>query len=87
MRSLTTTIDQIIALLPVPAPPELADELIVLTAELNILRRTGAYTPPEAAEDPALWQRLATALYRYLPKPGAYAFAQKISTLVTGVAQ
>lgn len=81
-RKISETIDQIIALLPDPVPPELEIELIVLRAELRILRRTGNYTPPEAADDTVLWDRLATACYRYLPKPESYPFAQNISTLL-----
>ena len=83
MRNFAVVVDQIAALLPNPAPPEVASELTVLTAELQILKRVGAYTPPEASEDAALWQRLSTALYRYLPNPKGYAWAQQISDIVT----
>lgn len=83
-RNIKDTIDQIIGLLPDPSPPEIEIELIVLKGELRILRRTGSYTPPEASDDTVLWDRLARALYRYMPKPESYAFAQQISDLVQG---
>ena len=81
-RNLPDVIDQILALLPNPAPPELADNLIVLGAQLRILKRTSGYTPPEALNDALLWQQLGTMLFRYLPNPAGYAFAASIATLV-----
>ncbi len=83
-RNFVATVNQIIALIPDPAPAEIADELTVLGAELRILKRAGGYTAPEAADDANLWQRLATTLYRYLPNPTGYQFAQDISNVVTG---
>ena len=82
MRKITDVIDQINALIPAPAPPEVADELTVLQAELRILKRTALYAAPEAAQDVALWTRLSTALYRNLPNPAGYPWAQQISNLV-----
>jgi len=83
MRTITDVIDAIFTLLPNPAPDEVADDLIVLSAELRILRRTGAYTPPDAHTDEDLWGRLGTTLYRYLPNPAGYPWAQQVSDLVT----
>jgi hypothetical protein len=81
-RNIMTVIAQIQALLPNPAPPEVSDEITTLAAELNILERTAAYTPSESAGNADLWGRLGTALYRYLPNPARYPWAQAISTLV-----
>lgn len=84
MRTIATVVDQINTLIPNVPPAELASELLVLQAELKIIKRTSLYAAPEAAQTEALWGRLSTALYRYLPDPAGYAFAQQISTLVAG---
>lgn len=85
MRNFDVIVTSILALLPDPAPAEVADELAILRAELRIINRTAAYAPPEGTSDTALWDRLGTTLYRYLPKPGAYPWAQAISDLVTAL--
>ncbi len=84
MRKFAVIVTGILALLPDPAPPEVADEIAILRAELRIINRTAAYAPPEGSSDTVLWDRLGTTLYRYLPKPGGYPWAQGISDLVTG---
>ena len=81
MRNIATVIDQVMALMPDPAPPEVIDELLVLRAELKILKRVAAYHPPEA-DQVAMWNRLATALYRFLPDTGR-PWAKQISDVVT----
>lgn len=83
MRNFQQIVQQILQALPDPAPAEVADELTVLRAELQILLRTGAYTPAEANAS-NLWERLQIALYRYLPNPAGYTWAQTISNIVTG---
>ena len=85
VRNITTVIDGIVALIPNPAPDLVADELTVLQAELRILKRTASYAPPEGTNDTDLWNRLGTALYRYMPSPSSYPWAKAISDLVTGV--
>ena len=87
MRTIPNVIAQILALLPVPVHPELADDLTVFQAELAVILRTAAYTPPESPTRQELWARLATACYRYLPNPTAYAFARAISILLVGTAK
>lgn len=82
MRKLSDVIDQIIAAIPNPPPPEFSDNLIALGAELNILRRKSLYQAPEAGS--ALWDNLVQLLYRYLPPPTAVPWAQAIATIVEG---
>lgn len=84
MRNIATVIDGIVALLPNPAPAEVADELVSLQAELRILKRTASYAPVESGSEQELWKRLGTVLYRYLPNPVGYPWAKAISELVTG---
>ena len=85
MRSISTVIPGIQALIPNPAPSEVADNMTVLSAELRILQRAVNYTPPESADDiKEQWDRLETILYRYMPPPTAYPWAQAISVLVMG---
>ena len=81
-RNINDVIKQILALLPPTTSPALADEMIVLVAELNILNRTALYAPPESQIEPELWARLGTILYRYLPNPAGYPWAKAISDLV-----
>ncbi len=82
-RNITTVIDSIVALIPIfDVTP---DEIVTLQAELRILKRTAAYAPPEGNSDTELWDRLGTALYRYLPNPAGSAWAKAISDLVTTV--
>ena len=83
MRKLSDVIAQISALIPNPAPPAVADDLTVLAAELTILNRVSLYTAPESPIAAENWARLGTALYRYLPNPAGYAWAQAISDVVT----
>jgi hypothetical protein len=83
MRKLTDVITQISALLPTPAPAEVQDEINVLRSELVLLARVAAYSAPESSQTDEIWARLGTALYRYLPAPARYPFAQQISDLVT----
>lgn len=82
-RKISDVINQILTLLPNPAPPEVGDNITVLTAELRILLRVSSYTPPEAADSPVLWERLSAQLYRLLPNPKGYTWAQAVSDLVT----
>jgi hypothetical protein len=84
VRKLTDVIDQIVALLPATSLPGIADELLVFQAELKILKRTALYAAPEALQDTVLWTRLSIALYRYLPNPAGFPWAQQISNLVLG---
>lgn len=82
MRKLTDVIDQVLLALPNPAPVEVADELIILRSELRILRRATGYTAPEASTEMELWSRLGTTLYRYMPGPAAYPWAQQIADIL-----
>lgn len=83
-RNIQSVIAQVQALLPSPAPAEVADNVTVLQAELRILARAAAMTPPEAGIDGSMWQRLQTALFRYMPASADYAWAAAISGVVTG---
>lgn len=83
MRTISQVIDGILALMPNPYPPEVADNLTNLVAELNIVRRTGDYAAPEGSIDEMQWNRLSTALYRNMPKSDSYQWAKEISLLVT----
>lgn len=85
-RDIVNVIGLIVGQLPNPAPPEVEKELIVLQAELSILMRTAMYQPPEASVQD-LWNRLATALYRYLPDPASYNWAQAISNIARGLGE
>jgi hypothetical protein len=80
MRKLSDVIDQILAALPAPFPPEWNENLTALTAELKILRRKSLYQPPEAVT--TLWNNLGQMLYRYLPPPTATPWAMAISLIV-----
>ncbi len=82
MRNIADVVNEVLALIPDPAPAEVADDLTVLKAELRILKRTGSYTPAEAHTDEALWDRLGIALYRYLPNPEGYEWARAISNVM-----
>lgn len=83
MRKISTVIDKILFLLPDPVPAEVSDNITSLRAELNIIRRTGDYAAPEGKIDDQQWDRLSTALYRYMPKPSSYTWAGAISEVVT----
>lgn len=83
MRKITDVIDQISALIPISAPAPVADELAVLQAELRIIRRTAMYAAPESTQAEELWTRLSIVLYRYLPNPAGFVWAQQISDLIT----
>jgi hypothetical protein len=85
MRRFADIVKEILGLMPDPFPPAIADNLAVLTAELRILARASAYTPTESPGAAKEWARLQEILYRYMPEPAAYEFAQKISDLVIGV--
>lgn len=87
MRKLSDVITQVLALFPEPVPAAVYDDLTVLRAELEILLRTAAYTPPESLVGTELWSRLGTACYRYLPHPASYPFAQSISDVLMGGAK
>lgn len=83
MRKLSDVIPQIQALIPANPTPDIAANMIVLQAELTVLSRTAAYTPPESAVAPQQWARLEAALYRYMP-PVTYApWCAAISQVVT----
>jgi hypothetical protein len=41
------------------------------------------YAAPESTQAEELWTRLSTALYRYLPNPAGFVWAQQISDLIT----
>lgn len=84
MRNIQTVIDQISALIPTNPTPDIAANMIVLQAELQVLSRTAAYTPPESSLNANQWARLETVLYRYMP-PVSYApWCAQISALVVG---
>ncbi len=83
-RKVSTVIDDILAALPNPAPPEVADNITSLVSELRIISRTGAYAAPEGTIDNDQWNRLSTTLYRYMPKAESYPWAQHVSDIVTG---
>lgn len=89
MRSISTTISTIIATLPTGAdfqalPETVQDNLTVMQSELRIISRANSYTAPEGKDDTALWDRLSTTLYRYMPPPAAYSWAAAISVIITG---
>lgn len=84
MRKITDVIPQILALIPTPSPIEVADNMTVLAAELNVLNRAAHYTPPESNLGGGQWARLESTLYRYMPPPTAFPWAQQISDLVRG---
>lgn len=86
MRKIQDVINRILAVLPDPKDLTdglVSDEVTVLRAELRILKRGGQYTPPEATSDDEQWNRLGTILYRNLPPPTAFDWAQKVSDIVT----
>ena len=81
MRNVTTITNQILTILAgaTIAPAE-ADNIATLKAELRIILKTAAYWPPEASED--LWNRLGTALYRYMPPLQNTGYTAEIAALV-----
>jgi len=82
MRNILTVIDQILAALPNPVPPEFSDNIQSLQAELRVIRRSAEYMPPEAVV--SLWPRVGAVLYRYLPPPTAASWAHAIAVIVQG---
>jgi hypothetical protein len=82
-RPIAPVIAEVLGLLPSPAPASVADGLAVLRSELTLLSRAAAYTPPEDVESAAeLWPRLTVALYRYMPAPSAFDWAEAIARVV-----
>ena len=87
MRKIQDVIAQVAEKLPAAPPPEVADNIVTLKAELNVLARTVAYAAPEANTAAEFWARLSTMLYRYLPNPAAYPWAADIAAIARGEAE
>ena len=83
MRNIQAVISQIQALIPADPPAEIADNMTVLRAELAVLNRTAAYTPPESNLTASQWARLEAALYRYMPPVTYASWCAEISQVVT----
>ena len=82
-RDIKSVIVEVQVLLPNPPPAEVADQILALNANLNILLRESSYTPPESPMVQTLWNQLGILLYRFMPKPTAYEWAAAVSVLVT----
>ena len=82
MRNISIIIHQIVALIPTEVEPAIQANMTTLEAELKILCRWAEYAPPEGSG--GLWERLGTALYRYMPPPTYAVWCQQISPLVLG---
>jgi hypothetical protein len=79
--NIQTTIASIVALLPTSPDPVISNNIVTLRAELAILARWADYAP--ALGSAPLWEKLGSALYRYMPLPTYATWCQQISTLVT----
>lgn len=82
MRPIQSVIAQIQALIPTSPTSDIAANMTVLQAELAVMSRAAAYTPPESSLAPTQWARLEAVLYRYMPPPTYAPWCAAISALV-----
>jgi hypothetical protein len=80
MRNIQTVISGIVALIPATVDPAIQNNITTLRAELTILTRWADYAPAEGSA--VLWEKLGTALYRYMPLPSYAPWCAEISALV-----